>query len=141
MPRGSERKGQILLSAVNRCCLVCSSGGFTPAVDVLPRGFAEPPLKMHLILGVCVAGSRCLIPVLVQAGMASPGVPPLFFDSSPATVAVGFRWHCVAFLTLQHWLCRLLLSLSFCFAALSNSLCISSVDLIELHSDPHLSPF
>lgn len=114
---------------------------FTPAVDVLPSGFAEPPVKMHLLWGTRVAGPWCIISVQVQAGTASPGVPPLFFSSSPATVPVGFRWHCVACLTLQHWLCRLLLSLSFCFAVLSNSLCISSVDLNELHSDPHLSPF
>lgn len=141
MPRGSKRKGQILLPGVNKRGSVIFLGGFTPAVDVLPRGSAEPPLKMHLLLGSCVAGPLRFILALLQVGMSSPGVPPLFFSSSAGTVPVGFRWHRVAFLTLQLWLCRLLLSLSFCFAALSNSLCISSVDLNELHSDPHLSPF
>lgn len=113
---------------------------FTPAMDVLPRGSAEPFLEMHLLSETCLQDPCALFDRCCRQARL-PQECHGCFSSNPGAVPVGFRWHCVAFLTLQHWRCRLLPSLSFCFADLSNSLCISSVDLNELHSDPHLSPF
>lgn len=141
MPSRSKRKGQILLPGVNRCGSVIFLQWFYSSRGCPPQRLRwTSPRKASAVGGMCSGPLRFVLRLL-QTGMSSPGVPPLFFSSSPGTVPVGFRWHCVAFLTLQHWLCRLLLSLSFCFADLSNSLCISSMYLNELHSDPHLSPF
>lgn len=141
MPSGSERKEQIVLSAVNRCCSVLFLWLFYSSSGCPPQRLCRTTPQNASDLG----GLFCRTPVCYSsAGGGRHGFlrsATVFFCLSPATVPVGVRWHCVVFLTLQHWLCRLLLSLSFCFAALSNSLCISSVDLNELHSDPHLSPF
>ena len=140
MPSRSKRKGQILLPSVNRCGSVMFRWWFYSSRGCPPQSLCSTsPRNASAVGGVC-----CRTLALHSSAVAGRHV----FPRSATVVFYLESWYCAC--RFQMALCCVsdIAALAvqaptepFILFCGSNSLFISSVDLNELHSDPHLSSF